>query len=87
VVVLVAVGALSACNSTPSARRVALDAIETLDNLTEAERECMRRRVENYSKDQVEAFAEGADENPPDPDSLAALEQFEADLESCVTGG
>jgi len=87
VVVLVAIGALSACNSTPSARRVALDAIETLDNLSEAERECMRERVETYSKDEVEAFAKGADENPPDPESLAALEQFEADLESCVTGG
>jgi hypothetical protein len=87
VVVLVAIGALSACNSTPSARRVAFDAIETLDNLTEAERECMRTKVEGYTKDEVEAFAEGADKNPPDTESLAALEQFESDLESCVTGG
>ena len=83
-VVLAAIGGLAACNSTPSAKRVALDVIETLDHLTEAERKCMRTKVEEeYSQDEIEAFAEGSDETPPDPEAKAALDRFEADLADC----
>ncbi|HEX4980948.1 MAG TPA: hypothetical protein VFV63_04585 [Ilumatobacteraceae bacterium] len=86
-VVLAAVGGLAACNSTPSAKRVALDVIETLDNLTEAERQCMRTKVEkDYSQDEIQAIAEGADQTPPDPEAKAALDRFEADLADCTTG-
>jgi hypothetical protein len=85
--VAAALGGLAACNSTPSARRVALDVIDTLDNLTEAERDCMRTKVEAYTKDEVEAFAEGADEDPPDPEAQAALERFEDDLAECRSSG
>ena len=82
-VVLAAIGGLTACNSTPSARRVALDVIETLP-VSESVKECMRTKVEeSYSEDEIKAFAEGADEEPPDPESQAALDRFEADLESC----
>ena len=35
----------------------------------------------------VEAFAKGADKDPPDPESQAALDKFEADLASCNTTG
>ena len=86
-VVLAAIGGLSACNSTPSARRVALDVIDTLDQ-SESVKECMRTKVEqDYTKDEVEAFAKGADQNPPDPDAQEALDRFEADLASCVSAG
>ena len=85
-VVLVAVGGLAACNSTPSARRIALDVIDTLP-VSETVKECMRTKVENYSEDDIESFAKGADKDPPDPESQEALDQFEADLASCNTAG
>jgi hypothetical protein len=85
-VVLAALGGLTACNSTPSGRRVALDVIETLDQ-SESVKECMRNKVDGYSQDTIEDFAKGADQNPPDADAKAALDRFEADLASCSTAG
>ena len=86
IVVLAAIGGLSACNSTPSARRVALDVIDTLD-VTDSVKECMRTKVEAYTQDEIEAFAEGADKKPPDSKSQAALEKFEAELAECRSSG
>jgi hypothetical protein len=83
-VALVATTGLAACNSTPSARRVALDVIDTLD-VSESVKECMRVKVEAYDQDTLEKVAEGANEDPPDPASQEALDEFEADLESCNT--
>ncbi|MGH9133192.1 MAG: hypothetical protein ACRDZZ_04590 [Ilumatobacteraceae bacterium] len=85
-VVLAAIGCLAACNSTPSARRVALDVIDTLD-VGEQVKECMREKVEAMSKDDVDDFAKGANEDPPDPEAQAALDQFEADLAACRSEG
>ena len=83
---LAAIGGLTACNSTPSAKRVALDVIETLP-VSDEVKECMRNKVEqDYSQDEIQAFAEGADETPPDPEAKAALDRFEADLANCNTG-
>jgi O-acetyl-ADP-ribose deacetylase (regulator of RNase III) len=86
--VLAAIGGLTACNSTPSARRVAFDVIETLD-VDESVKECMRKVVEeDYTQDEIQAFAEGADRNPPDEASELALEAFRDDLaESCNSAG
>jgi hypothetical protein len=84
-VVLAAIGGLAACNSTPSARRVALDVIETLP-VSDEVKECMRTKVEeDYSQDEIQAFAEGSDETPQDPEAKAALDRFEADLADCNT--
>ncbi len=83
-IVLAAIGGLTACNSTPSARRVALDVIETLP-VSESVKECMRVKVEGYDQDTLEDFAKGAAEDPPDPAAQEALDAFEADLESCNT--
>ena len=86
-VVLAAIGGLAACNSTPSARRVALDVIETL-SVSEAVKDCMRTKVEeDYTEDEIKAFAEGADEEPPDPEAEEALARFEADLADCNNAG
>jgi hypothetical protein len=86
-VVLAALGGLTACNSTPSARRVAFDAVETLE-VSEAVKECMRQKLEeDYSQETIEAFANGANQNPPDPAAAEALERFEADLATCTNSG
>jgi hypothetical protein len=81
-VAVVAIAGLAACTSTPSARRVALDVIETLD-ADESVKECMRGKVEAYSQDELQAIADGAAESPPDAAQVEALEQFEADLAEC----
>ncbi len=48
----------------------------------------MRTKIEeDYSQETIEAFAKGADQNPPDPDSEAALQAFSDDLAECNTGG
>ena len=85
-VVLAAVGGLTACNSTPSARRVALDVIDALP-VSETVKQCMRDKVEEYSESDIEDFAKGADKDPPDPESQDALDKFEADLAACNTVG
>ena len=85
-VVIAALGGLTACNSTPSARRVALDVIETLPQPEEV-KQCMRDKVEGYSQETIEDFAKGSDQNPPAPDAVAAKQAFEDDLQSCVTSG
>jgi hypothetical protein len=85
-VVLVAVGGLTACNSTPSAKRVALDVIETLP-VSDSVKECMRVKVKAYDEDTLESIAEGANQEPPKPEDEAALAEFEADLESCNGAG
>jgi hypothetical protein len=85
-VVIAAFGVLTACNSTPSARRVAFDVIETLDQ-PEGVKQCMRDKVEGYSQDTIEDFAKGADQNPPNEDSVAALEAFRDDLAECTSSG
>ena len=85
-VAVVALGALAACNSTPSARRVAFDVIDTLE-VDDGVKSCMRERVESYTADEIADFAEGADKDPPDAASVEALEKFEDDLRACRTSG
>ena len=65
---------------------MAFDVIETLD-VDESVKECMRQVVEeDYTQDEIQAFAEGADRNPPDPAAEAALEAFTEDLKNtCPT--
>jgi hypothetical protein len=83
-VVLAAVGGLTACRSTPSARRVALDVVDTLP-VSESVKKCMRTKVEAYPEEDLQAVAKGAAKDPPDPDSKEALDKFEADLAACNT--
>jgi hypothetical protein len=86
-VVLAAIGGLAACNRTPSAQRVALDVIETLD-VSESVKVCMRKVVETTAQDDVlEDFAKCAAEEPPDEAAEAALAEFEADLADCNRTG
>ena len=45
----------------------------------------MRDMVVVYSESDIAEFAKGADKDPPDPESQAALDKFEADLAACNT--
>ena len=65
---------------------MALDVIDTLP-VTDEVKECMRVKVEAYPEDDLEDVAKGADKDPPDPESQAALDKFEADLAECNTAG
>jgi hypothetical protein len=83
VAAIAAVG-LAGCNSTPSAKRVALDTIETLD-ISEEAKDCMTVKVEEYPEEELEQIADlAADGNP---EGVAGLAQFEEDLATCTTPG
>jgi hypothetical protein len=71
---------LSACASTPSAYRIALDVVETLD-LDENVKTCMREAIEAYDPDDLQQITELADAG--NPDGIADLARFEASLRSC----
>jgi hypothetical protein len=49
---------LGACTSTPSAKAVAEDYIESLDGLTEEQRQCMLEKLDTYSSDELEAIGD-----------------------------
>lgn len=76
----VAALALVACESQPSAKRVAEDIVETLAE-NEEEEACMKAVIEDLGKDELEQIGDGVNEN--DPDAVAALRAFEASLEDC----
>lgn len=95
---LFAVGALavlgglsiSACSSDPSPKRVALDMVETLDDLSDSERQCMTDKIEeDYTAEEIEAMGannENFDFSQPaasDGDNAADLNAFIDDLQSC----
>jgi hypothetical protein len=57
-VALVAVLGVSACTSTPSPRRVALDTIDSLD-LSAGDEACMKDVIAGYSNDELEDIGDG----------------------------
>lgn len=74
---LVAVLGLSACASTPGAKRIALDVVDTLD-VSETVKVCMRDRIQEYEENELQDIAESADAGDG-----AALTRFENDLRAC----
>jgi hypothetical protein len=89
---VVALGALSACQSQPGNRRVVRDVIESLQ-LPAAQEACMLDKLEGYTDDQLDAIA---DENETwDPaetgqtpaDASESMRLFIADFEQCMTEG
>jgi len=81
---MVAVFGVSACNSQPSAQRVAEDLINTLAK-TDEERDCMLKKVEAYSQDELEKIGEDADSGDVAAKAAAneELDKLQAELESC----
>ncbi len=80
-IALIAAFGVSACETQPSARRVARDLVESLPGATPAQRECMLDRVDDYTKDELDDIGKGV--NDGDPESEAALAKFERDLAAC----
>ncbi len=60
-VAALAVVGLGACTSTPSAKRVTLDVIESLEGIDDTARDCMLEVVERYTNEELEKLGE---ENP-----------------------
>ncbi len=56
-VAVAAVGVLGACASNPSARTVAEDMIDAIDGLTDEQRNCMRRVLDETTDDDLKAVA------------------------------
>ena len=75
--VLVAVLGVAACSSPPSAKRVALEMVDTLD-VSDDVKQCMIDEIETYSTDELQAIADAADGG-----NASGLDQFEADLAAC----
>ena len=87
---LVAILGVAACTSTPSAKAVAEDYIESIEGLSSAQRDCMLEKLDGYSEDELEAIGEA--NLTVDFDSADAVEtatpEFQAfvdNLRSCIT--
>ena len=80
-VALVAVLGLSACQSDPSAKRVAQDLVKTLAQTPEEE-ECMLAVIDEYDLNTLGSEAKDGDQAEQDA-ANAELAKFEADLAAC----
>lgn len=80
-VAVLAVVGLSACASTPSAKRVAQDVVATLD-VPDSVKQCMNDAIDTFTTEQLETIAEAADSG-----DATALQPFEAQLRRCRSGG
>jgi hypothetical protein len=87
---LVAILGVGACSSTPSAKAVAEDYIESIDGLSSTQRECMLEKLDGYSEDELEAIGEAnltVDFTSADAVETATPEfqDFVDNLRSCTT--
>jgi hypothetical protein len=90
-VALVALLGLGACSSTPSAKAVAEDYVESIDGLTDEQRQCMLEKLDGYSSDELEAIGEAnvnVDFDQPDAVETATAEfqEFVENLNTCMAG-
>jgi hypothetical protein len=90
-VALAAVLGLGACRSQPNAKAVARDYIESIDGLTEAERQCMLDKLDEYTSDEIEAIGDAnLDLDFDSPNAVAngtpEYRDFVDKLQSCKTG-
>ncbi len=83
---LIAVFAVSACTSDPSAERVAQDLVNTQTQDFPEIQECMLGVIDDYDLNDLgeKANSENADVSDP---AKAELELFSADLEACDPEG
>jgi hypothetical protein len=86
--VIVVLGA-TGCISTPGAQRVALDAVDTLDQVdaagdpvvTEDQKDCMREVILDYRDEELQSMGDRAADG--DADAVEELTVFEARLRAC----
>lgn len=81
IALVVAAGLASGCISTPSAKRVALDAVETLSVDPEV-KQCMIDKIDGYSEDEIQEIGDAAAEG--NRDAIEDMTRFEADLRACT---
>jgi len=80
--------ALSACTSDPGPKRVAEDIIKAESFINpDLDEECLLDELDNYSNDDLETIAAGLDRDgsTDQTEAEAALAEFQASLESCLT--
>jgi hypothetical protein len=93
-VLAVAVAALlglAACTSNPSPKAVAQDYVESIPDLTDAQRQCMLDKLDGYSNDTLTSIGEAnLNVNFDSPDAVESaspeFQEFVADLQECMTG-
>lgn len=82
--------ALTACGtSTPSNRRMAEDIIETVEGLSDEERDCMRERLDGYTGSELEALNDensNVDWDAEGATGGALWQAFVDDMSSCLDG-
>jgi hypothetical protein len=81
---------LGACTGRPSAKAVAQDYIESIDGLTEEQRQCMLDKLDNYDNETLTSIGDAnLHVNFDRPDavetSTTAFQNFVADLQECMT--
>ncbi|HUF98327.1 MAG TPA: hypothetical protein VMM60_09360 [Ilumatobacter sp.] len=89
--VIVSTGVLAACGaSAPPANELAIEVIDSLQGVSETEKECMRAEVDKYEGEDLDRFAELADQyeqgNTTDTSGAEEMDAFEAALAACRTG-
>ncbi len=90
---VVAVLGLGACLSNPSARTVAEDWIESMDDLTDAQRTCLIATLDEYTDDELDLVAAGTENvDFGSPDAVesapAPFQDFVENLDtSCMQSG
>lgn len=89
-VAIAALVGLGACTSNPSAKAVAEDVVESLPDLTDAQRTCMLAALDDYTPDQIQEIGEEnegvdfSDTDAVDTQGTPALQTFVADLNRCM---
>jgi hypothetical protein len=88
---LVAVLGVAACSSTPSAKAVAEDYIESIPNLTDGQRQCMLEKLDTYSDETLTSIGDANLDVDFDDQSAAATQttpefrEFVDDLAECMS--
>jgi hypothetical protein len=87
-VAIIALLGLGACSSTPSAKGVAEDYVESID-LTDEQEQCMLDKLDGYSSDELEAIGEAninVDFDQPNAVETATPEfqDFVENLNTCM---
>lgn len=81
-----ATAVLTACGvSAPPPNELAGEIIDTLDELPESVRVCMREQLAEYTDQDLEAITNGleSENTETQAEAQAALDKFESDLASC----
>lgn len=84
-VAVVATIGMSACESDPSAKRVAQDLVKTLTQDEPEVQECMLGVIDGYSTSELQDIGNDAQDGDTakKQEADAALEKFQADLAAC----